>query len=726
MSELIEYRHVKKEFVYDGDDAGDPNTTTTPPPPVPAQPAGRESPAHDYGDTANYCDSVITELDDDSPDFPWPVYKKYFRVLKIEDKVCYKKLKVKCLICVGTKELTMDTRSNSNLRKHLSSKHPVILRNIDHQSDRKSSKRVSIEINVRSSAKKMKTNSSGANDGQHFLDFIDQNISTDQNTLDNLIQRFIISSGMPFVMIENPILKEIISRGFPKNNLMSHATLMKRIEVDFLSLTDKLKSKLSTFVSVATTVDCWSIYKKSYIAINVSWLDANFTRTTCLLAIRRIEGNQSFDVLAKEMDNIYTEFEISHKITYSTTDNGLNFINNFPTNCHHELGKISDDSNSDIDYLNDLQESNDEVEFQAINLSDELMDNDLLYYLPKHHRCAVHTLNLVATVDAKNALLDTNYKKLSTSTFSKCSALWSKQSLSKSYADLIKTCCGINLKIPNRNCLNSLFDSVQCLLKCLKSNEYKFSILMEQLKVTKFNQTDLEFLIQYEKVMTPISICLDILKNSKNMYFGFLLPTIEELMFKLDCMLEDNFLSSMHPLITALLCGIENRFHTIQKDTFFIVAAVSHPFFKSAWIKNTVKQHYAIECFKRACSEISEENLSSDFPNNDGYSQDNASSLKFFTWSSNSQCEQTKSIDCEIDQFLSSSPNKKLDSLNNLPIIKRVFVKYNTPLPSSAFTSVEKVFSIGDATVTKKKTNMTDTLFEQTMFLKCNNHLYDA
>lgn len=53
-------------------------------------------------------------------------------------------------------------------------------------------------------------------------------------------------------------------------------------------------------------------------------------RTTCLLAIRRIEGNQKFDVLAKEMDNIYTEFEISNKITYSTTDNGLNFINNFP------------------------------------------------------------------------------------------------------------------------------------------------------------------------------------------------------------------------------------------------------------------------------------------------------------------------------------------------------------------------------------------------------------
>lgn len=51
---------------------------------------------------------------------PWPNYSKYFKVQRvIEDMFFYKKLEIKCLICVGTKVLKVDTRSNSNLRKHL-------------------------------------------------------------------------------------------------------------------------------------------------------------------------------------------------------------------------------------------------------------------------------------------------------------------------------------------------------------------------------------------------------------------------------------------------------------------------------------------------------------------------------------------------------------------------------------------------------------------------------
>jgi len=49
--------------------------------------------------------------------------------------------------------------------------------------------------------------------------------------------------------------------------------------------------------------------------------------------------------------------------------------------------------------------------------------------LPKHMRCAAHTLNLVATTDANKALQqDAVYKKNYRLAFGKAQELWNKQS----------------------------------------------------------------------------------------------------------------------------------------------------------------------------------------------------------------------------------------------------------------------------------------------------------
>jgi len=55
----------------------------------------------------------------------------------------------------------------------------------------------------------------------------------------------------------------------------------------------------------------------------------DLTRISCLLAIKRLKGKHTYDVLAKSMELVYSEFDIGHKITYSTTDNGSNFVKSF-------------------------------------------------------------------------------------------------------------------------------------------------------------------------------------------------------------------------------------------------------------------------------------------------------------------------------------------------------------------------------------------------------------
>jgi len=58
-------------------------------------------------------------------------------------------------------------------------------------------------------------------------------------------------------------------------------------------------------------------------------LPTSLQRSTRLLALRRLEGSHTYDILAKAMDEVYTEYEIADKLSYYTTDNGSNFVKCF-------------------------------------------------------------------------------------------------------------------------------------------------------------------------------------------------------------------------------------------------------------------------------------------------------------------------------------------------------------------------------------------------------------
>lgn len=81
--------------------------------------------------------------------------------------------------------------------------------------------------------------------------------------------------------------------------------------------------------------------------------------------------------------------------------------------------------------------------------------------------------------------------------------------------------------------------------------------------------------------------------------------------------------------------------------------------------------------------------------------------FSFFNWSNKTNINN--SAENENLNYFSKSPTKNLTSLDDTPIIKKVFYKFNTPLPSSA--PIERTFSVGSAVLTKKRGKMTDANF---------------
>ncbi|XP_050519264.1 uncharacterized protein LOC126893283 [Diabrotica virgifera virgifera] len=217
---------------------------------------------------------------------------------------------------------------------------------------------------------------------------------------------------------------------------------------------------------------------------------------------------------------------ILEKIVRTITDNGSNFVKAF------EQYHITNDEEEAIN-ADDI--------FQVININEEkdteLLENDDMdvdsaeqFTLPKHFRCASHTLNLIATTDYKNLIKENAVlRKRHTAAFQKCNLLWNKANRPKSN-EIIQNILGHTLSRPGITRWNSLYDSVKQILK----EKVKLNTLFKKLELEPFKGTELLFLEDYCMVMEPLAHTLDFLQgeHANNSFFGFLLPSLLSLINK--------------------------------------------------------------------------------------------------------------------------------------------------------------------------------------------------
>lgn len=135
-----------------------------------------------------------------------------------------------------------------------------------------------------------------------------------------------------------------------------------------------------------------------------------------------------------------------------------------------------------------------------------------------------------------------------------------------------------------------------------------------------------------------------------------------------------------------------------------IIASCLHPKFKTNWLSGEEKK--VAESYLEDLLGIRSSNNSPNLPDDD---HDD-----FFNFYQESTPESEEE---ELQRFLKSK-NCDINLLENFPKIKKLFIKFNTALPSSA--SVERLFSIGNTVLSPFRGHLNDDLMEHQLLLKVN------
>jgi hypothetical protein len=220
-----------------------------------------------------------------------------------------------------------------------------------------------------------------------------------------------------------------------------------------------------------------------------------------VLAINRIEGPQTFEKLAELMTEVHSKFGLEGKIMRTVTDNGSNFCKSFrefgpgsgiaatahrppiEDMCDLEevLGPQPLDLNEREAGADGGQDFDDEIEEDAIeyvhvaDILEQGSEQDSLYKLPEHLRCAAHTMNLVCTKDVK-AVLDKDLRHQS-AVEEKANELWKKQRASPSLMEIVVKYMGKRLVTPGQTRWNSKYDALCCLSSLMEDEKTRQVIL---------------------------------------------------------------------------------------------------------------------------------------------------------------------------------------------------------------------------------------------------------
>ena len=360
----------------------------------------------------------------------------------------------------------------------------------------------------------------------------------------------------------------------------------------------ELKKKIEAQEYVSATADIWSANNKSFMGVTIHWIDAGtLKRQKAAIACKRFRGRHTYNAVATELEDIFSRYGLNNKVTACVTDNGSNFVKAFK-----EFQQAQPESDEE------QEEEASEVTFTDLhNVLTTATDDDdghSICELPPHHRCAAHTLNLIANNEVDKWLASNpDSRAVYRSATGKCAALWTKASCSTVASEYLEEVSEKKLIVPTVTRWNSFYDAYARIIEMPLANINK---LCTQLNMKCMNDKEYQFLKEYCLIMKPFTIALDILQGEDTCFYGTLLPTLEILMAK--TLAVKNGLSKMTgELPDIIVKAIKSRVATTLDSKDALLAAVSLPKFKLRWVSEKPRKDYIKFLLTTECSSLSEE-----------------------------------------------------------------------------------------------------------------------
>ena len=135
---------------------------------------------------------------------------------------------------------------------------------------------------------------------------------------------FIITSCLPFRIVENVFFKKLINLLCPTYVIPNRRTLSTTVLNDTHdSVISQIKNKLKDAETISATTDLWTSNQKlPYIGVTIHFIDTKFNFQNYTICIQHLPGSHNGDNLNETLSKIFEEWEIENLVKFIVTDNG--------------------------------------------------------------------------------------------------------------------------------------------------------------------------------------------------------------------------------------------------------------------------------------------------------------------------------------------------------------------------------------------------------------------